>query len=82
MRLRDFYELIVERHRQASTIITSNGGTGDFDRDGRPSAGPKRHDRLQSAAYELVVEGEAVGNAKNPQSLTHPELTNAAAAPA
>ena len=24
MRLRDFYELIIERHRQASTIITSN----------------------------------------------------------
>ena len=37
----DFYELIVERHRAASTIITSNLRTArDPDHDGRPATGP------------------------------------------
>jgi hypothetical protein len=36
----DFYELIVERHRQTSTVITSNRAPRDPDHDGRPTAGP------------------------------------------
>ena len=57
----DFYELIVERHRQASTIITSNRETPEIltmmtDQLLAESA----MDRLQCAAYELFVEGESV----------------------
>jgi DNA replication protein DnaC len=39
----DFYELIVERHRQGSTIITSNPrAPRDLDHDGRSTASPIR----------------------------------------
>jgi len=56
----DVYELIVERHRAAATVVTSNrepiewlGYMAD------PLLAQSAIDRLQSAAHELVVDGES-----------------------
>ena len=54
----DFYELIVERHRQASTIITSNREPPEIlTMMADPLLAQSAMDRLQSAAYELVSNG-------------------------
>ena len=56
----DFYELIVERHRKASTIITSNREPPEIlTMMADPLLAQSAMDRLQSAAYELVVEGQS-----------------------
>ncbi len=64
----DFYELIVERHRHHSTITTSNRDPAEMvTMMADPLLAQSAIDRLQSAAFELVVEGpRATGNARNP----------------
>jgi hypothetical protein len=65
----DFYELIVERHRAASTIITSNSEPPEIlTMMADPLLAQSAMDRLQSAAFELVVEGESYGDARSPSS--------------
>lgn len=67
---RDVYELVVERHLKASTIVTSNREPAEWidvmaDRLLAQSA----IDRLQSAAYVLVVlvvEGESFRKRQKP----------------
>lgn len=63
----DLYELVVERHLKASTVVTSNREPNEWlevmaDRLLAQSA----VDRLQSAAYELVVEGESYRRRQKP----------------
>lgn len=63
----DFYELVVERHRRASTIITSNRDPDEWlalmtD----PLLAQSAVDRLKSAAYELVVDGESYRDRQRP----------------
>jgi len=64
----DFYELVVERHRKASTVITSNRDPSEWlalmtDQLLAQSA----IDRFTSAAYELVIEGESYRDRQKPQ---------------
>jgi DNA replication protein DnaC len=63
----DFYELIVERHRKTSTVITSNRDPSEWlglmaDQLLAQSA----IDRYTSAAYELVIEGESYRDRQKP----------------
>lgn len=63
----DFYELAVERHRARSTIITSNRAPDEWIAAmADPLLAQSAIDRLQSAAYELVVEGESYRKRQKP----------------
>ncbi len=65
LRHSDFYELIVERHRKASTVITSNqGATGDPDHDGRR----RRCTRSSRRPTNSSSKAKATGNARNQPS--------------
>lgn len=64
---RDFYELVVERHRAASIVITSNREPGEWlALMADPIRAQSAIDRLQNAAYELVVEGESYRKRQKP----------------
>jgi DNA replication protein DnaC len=67
----DFYETVVERHRRASTVITSNRDPSEWlalmtD----PLLAQSAIDRLKSAAFELVVEGESYRDRQRPTVAT------------
>ena len=63
----DFYELVVERHRIGSTITTSNRDPSEMvTMMADPLLAQSAIDRLQSAAYELVVEGESYRQRQKP----------------
>lgn len=63
----DIYELIVERHRAAATVVTSNREPVEwlaFMAD--PLLAQSAIDRLQSAAHELVLDGESYRQRQKP----------------
>jgi DNA replication protein DnaC len=60
----DTYELVVERHRAAATVVTSNREPVEWlGLMADPLLGQSAIDRLQSAAHELVLDdhGKALG---------------------
>jgi len=63
----DFYELVVERHRHGATVITSNRDPSEFlAQMADPLLAQSAIDRVQSAAYELVIEGESYRKRQKP----------------
>jgi DNA replication protein DnaC len=63
----DIYELIVERHRVASTVVTSNREPIEWlAQMADPLLAQSAIDRLQSAAYELVLDGESYRRRQKP----------------
>ena len=63
----DIYELVVERHRRASTILTSNREPNEWialmtD----PLLAQSAVDRLKSNAHELIIEGDSYRNRQKP----------------
>lgn len=63
----DIYELVVERHRAASTVVTSNREPIEWIAlMADPLLAQSAIDRLQSAAYELVLEGESYRSRQKP----------------
>jgi DNA replication protein DnaC len=77
----DIYELIVERHRAAATITTSNREPVEWlalMADGLLAQ--SAIDRLQSAAYELVLDGESYRRRQRP-AISQPPATPARTRP-
>ena len=68
MQTSDFYELIVERHQRASTILTSNRDASEWiGAMSDPLLAQSAVDRLISTSYELVIEGESYRRRQRPQ---------------
>ena len=70
----DIYELIVERHRAAATIVTSNREPIEWlAYMADPLLAQSAIDRLQSAAHELVLDGESYRQRQKPGITTNHE---------
>jgi DNA replication protein DnaC len=63
----DLYEVILERHRRSSTIVTSNRTIDEwiplFD---EPILAQSALDRLAHNAYQLVIEGDSFRKRQRP----------------
>ena len=72
----DFYEVIIERHRRSSTIVTSNRMIDEwiplFD---DPILAQSALDRLAHNAYQIVIEGESYRSKQRPGQLKAPVPT-------
>src|SRR6266568_4249756 len=63
----DIYEIILERHRTAATVVTSNREPVEWlALMADPLLAQSAIDRLQSAAYELVIDGESYRHRQKP----------------
>jgi len=69
----DLYELILERHKRSSTIVTSNRAIEEwiplFD---DPILAQSALDRLAHNAYQVVIEGESYRKRQRPGSQPAP----------
>jgi DNA replication protein DnaC len=67
----DFYELIVERHRKAATVITSNREPSEWlAMMADPLLAQSAVDRLVSTAHELIIEGDSYRRRQKPGNHT------------
>lgn len=63
----DIYELVVERHRSAATVLTSNRDPVEWlTVMADPLLAQSALDRMKSAAWELVIEGESYRSKEKP----------------
>lgn len=63
----DFYELVVERHHKASTVITSNRTPDEWlGVMSDPLLAQSAVDRLVTTSYELIIEGESYRRRQRP----------------
>ena len=63
----DFYQLCVERHRKASTIVTSNRTAEEWlTMMADPLLAQSAVDRLASTAHELIIEGPSYRHRQKP----------------
>jgi DNA replication protein DnaC len=66
----DFYQLVVERHRKAATVVTSNREPAEWlAMLADPLLAQSAIDRLTSTAHELVIEGESYRQRQRPSHL-------------
>jgi DNA replication protein DnaC len=72
----DFYEIAVERHLTGATLLTSNREPPEWLAQlADPLLAQSALDRLQSAAWELVIEGDSYRRRQKP-TLTTANTTN------
>lgn len=70
----DIYELCVERHHNAATVLTSNRDPSEWLAVmADPLLAQSAVDRLKSAAWELVIEGESYRQREKPSIATPTE---------
>ena len=63
----DFYELCVERHQKAATVVTSNRTPEEWlSMMADPLLAQSAVDRLASTAHELIIEGESYRRRQKP----------------
>ena len=63
----DFYQLCVERHQRASTVVTSNRTPEEWlTIMADPLLAQSAVDRLVSTAHELIIEGESYRRRQKP----------------
>ncbi|MGH3157988.1 MAG: ATP-binding protein, partial [Streptosporangiaceae bacterium] len=63
----DFYEIITERHRRASTVVTSNRDASEWlPLMTDPLLAQSAIDRLTSTCHELVIEGDSYRRRQRP----------------
>jgi DNA replication protein DnaC len=73
----DFYELVVERHHKAATIVTSNRDASEWiGLMSDPLLAQSAVDRLVATSYELVIEGESYRRRQRPQHAVHSGASN------
>jgi DNA replication protein DnaC len=64
----DIYEIVVERHRKAATVLTSNRDPAEWlTVMADPLLAQSAVDRMKSAAWELVIEGESYRQNEKPK---------------
>ena len=69
----DIYEICVERHHHAATVLTSNRDPSEWLAVmADPLLAQSAVDRLKSAAWELVIEGESYRQREKPTLDTTP----------
>lgn len=67
----DIYEIVVERYRRASLVLTSNREPQEWlSIMGDPLLAQSAVDRLVNASFELVLEGESYRRRQKPTRLT------------
>jgi DNA replication protein DnaC len=72
----DFYELVVERHQKAATVVTSNRSPDEWlALMADPLLAQSAVDRLTSTAHELIVEGESYRRRQRPTSRPRQQTT-------
>ncbi len=70
----DFYEICVERHHHTATVLTSNRDPSEWlTVMADPMLAQSAVDRLKSAAWELVIEGESYRSHEKPSLPTPAE---------
>jgi DNA replication protein DnaC len=63
----DLYELVIERHHRAATVVTSDRDPSEWlAMMADPLLAQSAVDRLKSAAWELVIEGESYRTREKP----------------
>jgi DNA replication protein DnaC len=77
----ELYELVIERHRRASTVMTSNRDPSEWlAMMADPLLAQSAIDRLKNAAWELVIEGTSYRQHEKP-TLNTPEDNKKTPAP-